>query len=66
MASSGDNPKFKPLNNSNYLEWSGEMKAWLMKHALWRLVAGKEAKPSTSDAADKWEVKVERLPLRSI
>ena len=35
-------PKFKPLSNSNYPEWCGEMKAWLMKNGLWKVVSGKE------------------------
>ena len=31
MATESSMPKFKPLSNSNYTEWSGEMRAWLMK-----------------------------------
>src|ERR1700678_1248220 len=36
MSSSDLMPKFKPLSNSNYPEWCGEMKAWLMKNGLWK------------------------------
>ena len=50
--------KIKPLSNSNYPEWAGEMKAWLMRNGLWRLVSGKESKPE-KEASD-WEVKAER------
>src|ERR1700678_2295352 len=42
MSSSDSMPKFKPLSNSNYPEWCGEMKAWLMKNGLWKVVSGKE------------------------
>ena len=52
--------KFKPLSNSNYPEWSGEMKAWLMKNGLWRLVSGKEPKPSDKELLLKWEEKAEK------
>ena len=34
------------------------MKAWLMRNGLWRIVSGKEAKPSSDE--DKWEAKAER------
>ena len=61
MASETSSPKFKPLSNSNYTEWSGEMKAWLMKLGYWKLVAGKELKPmKDADALDKWEAKAEK------
>jgi hypothetical protein len=30
MSHSEGLPKIKPLSNSNYPEWSGEMQAWLM------------------------------------
>ena len=63
-SSSDTSPKFKPLNNSNYPEWSGEMKAWLMKMGLWRLVSGKEKQPNVDKDGDglleKWEIKAER------
>ena len=54
-------PKFKPLSNSNYPEWRGEMKAWLMKNGLWRLVSGREPKPKTEEGGlSKWEGRAER------
>ena len=52
--------KIKPLSNSNYPEWAGEMKAWLMRNGLWRLVSGKETKPRETEAAVSWETKAER------
>ena len=37
------------------------MKAWLMRNDYWRLVSGKETKPtSTGDALNKWEIKAGR------
>ncbi|KAJ3980336.1 hypothetical protein F5890DRAFT_729365 [Lentinula detonsa] len=38
------------------------MKASLMANGLWRLVSGKETKPSASDAdkLEKWEIKAEK------
>ena len=54
-------PKFKLLSNSNYPEWSGEMKAWLMRNGLWRLVSGKETRPKEAgEALEKFEAKVEK------
>jgi transposase InsO family protein len=56
--------KIKPLSNNNYPEWSGEMKAWLMRNGLWKLVSGKELKPTrttdNAEAVDKWELKAEK------
>ena len=60
MSSSDSLPKFKPLSNSNYPEWCGEMKAWLMKNGLWRLVSGRETKPIKEEALATWEAKAER------
>jgi transposase InsO family protein len=60
MSSSESMPKFKPLSNSNYPEWCGEMKAWLMRNGLWKLVSGRETKPSEEEALAKWEAKAER------
>src|SRR5579863_2274760 len=62
MSTSDALPKIKPLSNSNYPEWCGEMKAWLMRNGLWKLVSGKLAKPSPrdEDALNKWEAKAER------
>ena len=58
MSSSDSLHKFKPLSNSNYSEWSGEMKAWLMRNGLWRLVSGKETKPE--EGIEAWEAKAEK------
>ena len=52
--------KIKPLSNSNYPEWAGEMKAWLMRNGYWRLVSGKEVEPKDPVALEKWESKAER------
>jgi len=60
MSNSDSLPKFKPLSNSNYPEWCGEMKAWLMKNGLWRIVSGKETKPNETEALAKWEAKAEK------
>ncbi|KAJ3779449.1 hypothetical protein GGU10DRAFT_234825, partial [Lentinula aff. detonsa] len=55
-------PSFKVLTKENYNEWNGNMKASLMSNSLWRLVSGKETKPSASDAdkLEKWEIKAEK------
>jgi hypothetical protein len=52
--------KIKPLSNSNYPEWAGEMKAWLMRNGLWKLVSGKETKPKIEETLYVWETKAER------
>ena len=52
--------KIKPLSNSNYPEWAGEMKAWLMRNGLWRLVSGKETKPKQAEDAEAWEAKADK------
>ena len=59
MSSDNTMAKIKPLSNSNYPEWCGEMKAWLMRNGLWRLVSKKERKPAASlaDELEKWEIK---------
>ena len=62
MSSSKGLPKIKPLSNSNYPEWSGEMRAWLMRNGLWRLVSGKLPKPiREADEILKWETKAEKV-----
>ena len=53
-------PKFKSLNNSNYPEWSGDIKAWLMKMGYWKLVSGIEAKPAEGKELLAWELKAEK------
>ena len=40
MSSSDNNPRFKQLTNGTYRQWSGEMRAWLMKLGYWGLVSG--------------------------
>ena len=59
MSSDNTVAKFKPLSNSNYPEWAGEMKAWVMRNGLWRIVSGRESKPADKDKDDlnKWEAK---------
>lgn len=52
--------KIKPLSNGNYQEWSGEMRALLMRGGLWSVVSGKGTKPSATDELAKWETKVEK------
>ncbi|PFH45187.1 hypothetical protein AMATHDRAFT_162211 [Amanita thiersii Skay4041] len=43
--------------NNNYPEWCGEMKAWLMKLGLWRLVSGKEIQPKgVEKTGSQWEL----------
>ncbi|KDQ23362.1 hypothetical protein PLEOSDRAFT_1079501 [Pleurotus ostreatus PC15] len=60
-SSSSDNGvKVKPLTNSNYQEWCGEAKAYLMRLGLWRLVSGRESKPSDKAELTKWEAKAEK------
>jgi len=61
MSSSEGLPKIKPLSNSNYPEWSGEMRAWLMRNGLWKLVSGRLLKPTRDDdELMKWETKAEK------
>ena len=38
------------------------MRAWLMRNDYWRLVSGRETKPTStsSDALTKWEIKAEK------
>ena len=61
MSSDNSVAKIKPLSNSNYPEWCGEMKAWLMRNGLWRLVSERELKPSSGgDELNRWEAKAEK------
>ena len=60
MSRSDSLPKIKPLSNSNYPEWSGEMRAWLRKIGLWKIVSGQENKLKESEALTKWEAKADR------
>ena len=54
--------KIKPLSNSNYPEWVGEMRACLMQQQLWRLVSGKEKAPEPSRVKEfeAWEIRAEK------
>ncbi|KAF9027869.1 hypothetical protein BDP27DRAFT_1179388, partial [Rhodocollybia butyracea] len=60
FTSTTSNPSFKVLTKDNYNDWVGNMKASLMSQGLWRLVSGKEAKPSDPALLDKWEIKAEK------
>src|SRR6266545_4076281 len=60
MSTSDSLPKIKPLSKSNYPEWSGEMRAWLMRNGLWKLVSGKLPQPTEEEELLKWETKAER------
>ena len=60
MSEHSSTPRFKPLNSGNYHEWSGEMKAWLMKLGYWRLVNGKDLKPTKEELIGMWETKAEK------
>ena len=62
MSTSDSLPKIKPLSNSNYPEWSGEIRAWLMRNGLWKLVSGKWPQPTDNeDDLLKWETKAEKV-----
>ena len=60
MSEHSSTPRFKPLNSGNYHAWSGEMKAWLMKLGYWRLVNGKDLKPTKEELIGMWETKAEK------
>ena len=51
---------FPVLTKNNYNEWAGNCRAALMTHGYWRLVSGKEVKPSTPDELLKWEIKSDK------
>ncbi len=55
--------KIKPLSNSDYPEWAGGMKAWLMQNGLWKLVSGRETKPrgNNDEKLNLWEAKAENV-----
>ena len=52
--------KIKPLGKFNYPEWSGEVKAFLMRQNLWRLVSGKESRPDEAEKAESWDKRAEK------
>jgi hypothetical protein len=45
-------PSFARLNSSNYNEWKDNMKAWLQRSGVWRIVNGDETKPGPTAAAE--------------
>ena len=61
MASEQHNHRIQPLNGNNYTTWSEEMKALLRSKGLWRLVDGKETRPSTpAKEQEAWDIKQDR------
>jgi hypothetical protein len=57
-----ETPKFKHLNNTNYPEWSGEMKAWLRKLGYWSIVSGKETRPGSKEQEERasWDARADK------
>jgi hypothetical protein len=49
---SNSSPSFARLNNSNYNEWKDNMKAWLQRSGVWRIVNGEETKPGPDKPAE--------------
>ena len=47
-------PSFAHLSALNYPQWSGEMRAWLMKHGLWSIVSG-ETEPAPEEDIERRE-----------
>jgi hypothetical protein len=61
MAAEQHNHRIQPLNGNNYTIWSEEMKALLRSKGLWRLVDGKEMRPSTpAKEQEAWDIKQDR------
>jgi hypothetical protein len=61
MAAEQHNHRIQPLNGNNYTTWSEEMKALLRSKGLWRLVDGKEMRPSTpAKEQEAWDIKQDR------
>jgi hypothetical protein len=59
MAAEQHNHRIQPLNGNNYTTWSEEMKALLRSKGLWRLVDGKEMRPSTpAKEQEAWDIKL--------
>ena len=51
----------QPLNGTNYITWSEEMKALFRSKGLWRLVDGKETHPTiASPEQTAWDIKQDR------
>jgi hypothetical protein len=62
MAAEQHNHRIQPLNGNNYTTWSEEMKALLCSKGLWRLVDGKETRPSTpAKEQEAWDIKQDRV-----
>ena len=60
MSGSEGTGKIKPLSNSNYPEQASEMRAWLMRNSLQRLVSERESKPKEGEPLAQWEIKAEK------
>ena len=61
MVSESQSHRIQPLNGNNYTTWSEEMKALLCSKGLWRLVDGKEKRPTTSDKEqESWDIKQDK------
>src|SRR3979490_2810737 len=43
------------LNNTNYPQWRGEMRAVLQRKKLWQLVTGARPRPADSAKAEIWD-----------
>jgi len=62
MVSESQSHRMQPLNGNNYTTWSEEMKALLRSKGLWRLVDGKEKRPTTGDKEqESWDIKQDKL-----
>ena len=53
--SDGLNFRLTLLNNVNYPQWRGEMRAVLQRKKLWQLVIGKRTRPTDSTKAEVWD-----------
>ena len=55
--SNPDGPHFRLtlLNNVNYPQWRGEMRAVLQRKKLWQLVIGKRTRPADNAKAEIWD-----------
>jgi len=62
MPADTSSPSITPLSNTNYPQWSMEMKAWLMMKGLWMLVSGDETSPSTGQKSEvlDWKLRAQK------
>ena len=61
MASDHHSHRISPLIGTNYTTWSEEMKALLRSKGLWRLVDGKDIRPTSAGAdQDAWDIKQDK------